>query len=140
MKNHPARLEPGKGKYMLYFILNERAVKHDHSFLFYHSKSQYCSCAIHCARRPQLWSSDGHFKKNANLAIARGRAVRLTPAPHSRGGSLTFWVDWFAFFAISASNSLQKSSATNFRKSLSVICFSATKLLIFNKITKRNGN
>ena len=26
MKNHPARLEPGKGKYMLYFILNERAV------------------------------------------------------------------------------------------------------------------
>jgi len=26
LKNHPARLEPGKGKYSLYFILNERAV------------------------------------------------------------------------------------------------------------------
>ena len=26
MENHPARLEPGKGKYTLYFILNERAV------------------------------------------------------------------------------------------------------------------
>jgi len=28
LKNHPARLEPGKGKYSLYFILNERAVNY----------------------------------------------------------------------------------------------------------------
>ena len=26
IEKHPARLEPGKGKYTLYFILNERAV------------------------------------------------------------------------------------------------------------------